>query len=226
MAGRWRTKLCQTITAVVSVALGGCGSGETDAQLGHAHTTEDAAADANGPGKVLTANEATVDAAVAANDAAVSDPDARTESALPNDEGAIDASEAAAVDRPSTEAGVETSTVGKADAAVSSDAKTDVCSSDVCGSIGIEINVCPELTGSTINPVVVAVGDAVHLTSSAVDGNGDSLVFRWTATQGTFVDANAANTTFRCSMTGTATIALSVSDGRCDDGFDQAIQCN
>jgi hypothetical protein len=62
--------------------------------------------------------------------------------------------------------------------------------------------------------------------TSATDGNGDTLVFHWTANQGTFVDANAANTTFHCSMAGTAILSLSVSDGKCDDGFDAAIQCN
>jgi hypothetical protein len=101
----------------------------------------------------------------------------------------------------------------------------DACVGDTCGSIVIGINVCPEITGYTINPITVNVGEAVHLTSSATDGNGDPLTFLWTATQGAFTNANSPNTDFHCTSPGTATLTLTVSDGICDDGIDQNVTC-
>jgi PKD domain len=111
------------------------------------------------------------------------------------------------------------------DASVIDAVASDACSSDVCGAIGIVINVCPQIQGYLVSPVDVVVGEAVHMTASATDDNGDILSFQWTANQGVFTAAGSPNTDFRCSTAGTATVTLIVSDGKCEDGIDQNILC-
>jgi len=222
---RWGLSLLSLLVA----SLIGCGSDETAAELGHGDlaTTDSDAAD----GHVV---EERVDANVT-NDVSSSTMDAP---ALPTDDASSTPDAPSGIDRMSTDGGAGDSgpdpgldsrsdvngDVGSLEASTDSgDAKSETGDG---GNVGIIVNVCPEILAYSASPPTVTVGGDVHLTSVAHDDNGDVLSFQWTATQGTFTDASAANTTFHCAAVGKATLTLVVSDGKCDDAIDQDIQCN
>ena len=54
-------------------------------------------------------------------------------------------------------------------------------------------NSAPTVTASC-NPCTVTTGQTSNLSATATDPDGDSLTYQWTAPQGTFGNANAANT--------------------------------
>jgi hypothetical protein len=90
-------------------------------------------------------------------------------------------------------------------------------------------NVCPVVDGVGATPPTATVGTSVTLTATAHDkDSGPSpLTYHWTATAGTFSDANAQAPTYTCPSTaGTETLTLTVSDGSsCTDMMPLTVTC-
>jgi hypothetical protein len=78
------------------------------------------------------------------------------------------------------------------------------------------INVCPTIDNVSATPDEIAVGYPLMLSASAHDSDAapTALTYAWTTTGGgTFGSAAASDTPFTCTMPGTASITLTVSDG-------------
>jgi hypothetical protein len=85
------------------------------------------------------------------------------------------------------------------------------------GSVQVNgtLNVCPIADGVSADPAEAVTGGTIALSLSASDADrGPSpLSYSWTASSGSLNDATLAAPTFTCTVPGTATIAVSVSDG-------------
>jgi hypothetical protein len=215
--------------AVILVALGlGCGSDETDDQYAHGGA---GSMDAGPDGPRLDAKLSTLGMTVAMEASPATDSESMPESsddAESKPDGTNDASDAALHDA-STEADAGSSNLDAtsmdADASVLTDATSDRGDGDACAGDACVPNKCPDIGVYTANPVVVNVGEDVHLMSSPTDANGDPLTYQWFADQGTFVDSHAPNTTYHCAMSGMATLTYVVSDGKCDDVVQFGVLC-
>ena len=84
-----------------------------------------------------------------------------------------------------------------------------------------KLNICPQIDAVSASPNEVIVGSSISLASSAHDSDAgpSALAYSWSASSGTFSSATAQNPTFTCTVPGTATITLNVSDG------DMALGC-
>src|SRR5262249_37846328 len=157
--------------------------------------------DAVGESEASSVDHATSEAGIEASglDVVASWPDAGVDS--PSEGGNDATSPDATADSPDTKSDTSPgATPGSADA--NADGAEG---GDTCWNFGFIANVCPEILAYSASPPTVTVGADVHLTSLAHDDNNDPLTFQWSATQGTFTDANAANTTYRCATQGMAT---------------------
>jgi hypothetical protein len=75
-------------------------------------------------------------------------------------------------------------------------------------------NNAPTVTASC-SPCTVTTGQTTNLSATATDPDGDSLTYQWTAPQGTFGSATAANTVWTAPVqAGTVTATITVQDGR------------
>ena len=75
-------------------------------------------------------------------------------------------------------------------------------------------NRAPTVTASC-SPCTVESGQPTSLRATASDPDGDALTYRWTAAQGTFSSASAANTMWTAPLQpGTVTATVTVDDGR------------
>ncbi|HVY25898.1 MAG TPA: PKD domain-containing protein [Polyangiaceae bacterium] len=102
------------------------------------------------------------------------------------------------------------------------------------GSVAVNgtLNICPNIDGIQANPTEVTVGNAIALSASAHDSDAGpaALSYLWTASAGTLSDAAAKNPTFTCTVPGTATLTLKVSDGdpsvSCADTLTTDVTCS
>jgi hypothetical protein len=99
-------------------------------------------------------------------------------------------------------------------------------------SVSDTTNVCPVVDGVAAAPMAAASAGAVSLTSNAHDKDSapGPLAYHWTATAGTFSDANVQNPTFTCpttTMSTTVTVTLTVTDGGpgCSDLMTLTVTC-
>jgi len=68
---------------------------------------------------------------------------------------------------------------------------------------------------ATCTPTTVQPGQTVKLNCQATDPDGDAVTYRWTAPQGTFNPADAANSTWTApNQPGTVVLTVTASDGR------------
>lgn len=82
-----------------------------------------------------------------------------------------------------------------------------------CAPLGPE-NLAPTLSLITSDPELVYPGDSVALSVNAVDPDGDTLVFLWSATGGDFGRTDTSHTVWRAPSTAADyTVTVSVSDG-------------
>ena len=95
-----------------------------------------------------------------------------------------------------------------------------------------ELNICPTIDGIGTNPAEVQVGGTLALSATAHDSDvgPSALTFAWTASAGTLSSATAQNPTFTCTVPGSATVSLSVSDGdpasTCADTLTAQVNCS
>lgn len=78
---------------------------------------------------------------------------------------------------------------------------------------------CPIITSYTMSPYINAAGRDVALTSSTNASSELTPVFQWSASSGSFVNADQANSTYRCGAEANPTITLTVSYGNCVDSI-------
>jgi cysteine-rich repeat protein len=96
------------------------------------------------------------------------------------------------------------------------------------GSVIIDgtFNACPYITFYTVVPLQVAVGNNIALQAAADDINaGETLSYSWSATTGTVASSTSANTTYTCTVAGSPTLTLTVSDGSCSDTAEVQVDC-
>jgi secreted PhoX family phosphatase len=91
-----------------------------------------------------------------------------------------------------------------------------------------EVNFCPTRPSITASASTTSVnGDAVSLNGYASDPQGDALTYSWTASSGKFDDANTPATSYRCTVTGEATLTLTADDGRgCTKSTSLTVACS
>ncbi|MEO6602490.1 MAG: hypothetical protein ABIQ16_21590 [Polyangiaceae bacterium] len=102
------------------------------------------------------------------------------------------------------------------------------------GSVAINgaINVCPTIDGISANPSEVTVGHSLALSVTAHDADAapGALVYRWSATSGSFNDVGSPSPTFSCTAPGTFAVTVSASDGdpsaSCADSSTVQITCS
>jgi hypothetical protein len=91
-----------------------------------------------------------------------------------------------------------------------------------------ELNVCAELEKVVVAPLQVASGYALSVEAEASDAEGDEIKYRWTATGGSFDNANAPQTVFLCGDADQEEITVEVSDDKfdyCIDGWTIDVTC-
>jgi len=86
-------------------------------------------------------------------------------------------------------------------------------------------NNCPAITSYSASPAVLSEGASIAVSVSASDVDSNPLFYAWSATTGNFGNASAANTSYTCTMTGSVTLTVDVSDGMCDTVVQVPITC-
>ncbi len=91
----------------------------------------------------------------------------------------------------------------------------------VFGGVRVEgkLNVCAQLDKVVVAPLQTSQGSAVEVRAGGSDEDGDAVAYRWTATGGSFVDPDEAETTFTCREAAEEEIKIEVSD----DDFEQCV---
>ncbi len=78
---------------------------------------------------------------------------------------------------------------------------------------------CPVITSYTMTPWENAAGCDVALTSTTSATPGVTPAFLWSATSGTFDNADHEDATYRCGAETSPTITLSITYGNCSDSI-------
>jgi 5'-nucleotidase len=88
---------------------------------------------------------------------------------------------------------------------------------------GEVVDDCPELTSVFVGPLETQVGGTIKVNAGATH----DASLEWTATAGSFADANAAATTYTCPSEGSHTITVTASDSNdaCSDSLAVDISC-
>lgn len=87
------------------------------------------------------------------------------------------------------------------------------------------ITSCPHISYLAAAPVTTSVGGKIDLAAAAVEPDGLTPTFSWTASVGSFSAPAAAASSFTCAAAGDATITLTVSNGSCDDLETLTVTC-
>jgi hypothetical protein len=82
-----------------------------------------------------------------------------------------------------------------------------------CGGGSTTSNQNPVVTSVTANPASLAPGASSTITVVASDPNNDTLIYTYAATNGT-VSGSGATATFLAGNAGTASVSVTVADGR------------
>jgi hypothetical protein len=85
---------------------------------------------------------------------------------------------------------------------------------------------CPEISSYEVSPLRLAPGQTGTLSGSAKDVDTNNLSYSWSAESGVVADPHAAVTNFMCKGgEGIVKLTFVVSDGRCQDAVEAAIDC-
>lgn len=76
------------------------------------------------------------------------------------------------------------------------------------------VNTAPRITSAMADTLSPTIGQPVTLTVLAEDSDGDPLQFDWTRTAGSFQSINGGTAVWIGSSTGSATVTVTVRDGR------------
>jgi hypothetical protein len=93
------------------------------------------------------------------------------------------------------------------------------------GAIDISgrINVCPQVTSATAG---AASESSFPLSAAATDLDQDDLSFAWSASAGSFDDAESASAKYTCGVAGTQTLTVTVDDGQgCTHSKEVTVEC-
>jgi len=82
-----------------------------------------------------------------------------------------------------------------------------------------KFNFCADLVRVVVAPLQTSVGNDIALSASAVDLEGDEILYRWEATNGSIANASASETIYTCRSAGAHAVRVEVSD----DQFDYCI---
>ncbi|HMJ12087.1 MAG TPA: hypothetical protein VK524_11770 [Polyangiaceae bacterium] len=96
---------------------------------------------------------------------------------------------------------------------------------DAFVDVDIHLARCPSVHALGGYPPELTVGERVLLEASARHADTPVLSFSWQTSSGTLAAPASQATTFECTEAGTATISLTVSDGRCEDTERLSIDC-
>ncbi|MDX2054734.1 MAG: PKD domain-containing protein [Polyangiaceae bacterium] len=82
--------------------------------------------------------------------------------------------------------------------------------------VGITQNQCPELEFAIVAPTNLKIGTHALLFARAVDPEGGTLDYNWSASGGTISAPSEANSTYTCTEPGSFDVHVTVSNGSCD----------
>jgi hypothetical protein len=91
-------------------------------------------------------------------------------------------------------------------------------------SLHVTADHCPTVIAAA-TPSGAPLGQAISLSATAVDLDGDPLMFRWTAPSGTFSTPTLPSTHYTCAKVGQPVLAITVSDQDCDGQATIPIDC-
>jgi len=87
-------------------------------------------------------------------------------------------------------------------------------------------NVCATLQKVIVAPLETSVGRRIDLRAEAVDVEGDSIAYAWSASAGDIADLEASTTHYTCTDVGAHALEVTVSDDeRCNDSWTVAVSC-
>jgi hypothetical protein len=89
------------------------------------------------------------------------------------------------------------------------------------------VNSCPVIGVFSASPITMALGGAIDLQATATDTDpATTLEYFWTTTgNGTFTSSRTPSTQFTCSLAGTPTLRLTVTDGECPTFTELQVSC-
>jgi hypothetical protein len=80
-------------------------------------------------------------------------------------------------------------------------------------------NICSDLVRVVVAPLQTSVGNDIALSASGADFEGEEILYRWEATNGSIAHASAPDTNYTCTSAGNHAVRVEVSD----DDFDYGI---
>jgi hypothetical protein len=84
---------------------------------------------------------------------------------------------------------------------------------------------CPQISYLAAAPVTTSVGGEIDLAAEALEPDGSTPSFAWTASAGSFSASTSPTSSFTCAAAGAATITLTVSNGSCADQVTVSVTC-
>jgi hypothetical protein len=84
---------------------------------------------------------------------------------------------------------------------------------------------CPTISSYTVSPFKQAAGVDVTLVAVATVDRGVTPQYLWTATSGTYYDANASSTTYRCGAEKRPSLTLTLFYCSCVDSVEFELDC-
>ena len=91
-----------------------------------------------------------------------------------------------------------------------------------------KLNICAQLFKVVVSPLQTSVGNAIDLSATGEDREGDPIHYAWTGTGGSIADPGAASTTYTCDQAGEQTVTITISDDDfeyCMDDWTVPVTC-
>ncbi|NNK05694.1 MAG: hypothetical protein HKP50_00105 [Myxococcales bacterium] len=91
-----------------------------------------------------------------------------------------------------------------------------------------KLNICAQLFKVVVSPLQTSVGNAIDLSATGEDHEGDPIHYAWTGTGGSIADPGAASTTYTCDQAGEQTVTITISDDDfeyCMDDWTVPVTC-
>jgi hypothetical protein len=86
---------------------------------------------------------------------------------------------------------------------------------------------CPELqvTSYSVSPLTASIGASISVSATTSPTDGGAVTYAWTASSGTFAQADAPTTTYTCTAPGAATLTIAAMSGACRDAKSVTVSC-
>jgi hypothetical protein len=91
--------------------------------------------------------------------------------------------------------------------------------------VGARFAGCPEVTSYVVTPLRIGPGETAQLSGTAKDSDSSNLSYAWIPESGMVANPTSSVTSYQCGSVGIVKLTFIVSDGRCEDSVEAAIEC-